>query len=159
VSDKESIGLGIEVDGIRETLKALRKLDKDAQKEGREKALEIANILADRIRERLNSDPDPRYRALAVSVKAGRDRVPVVRVGGRASPKVSGGGGPRELVIGMEFGANQNGPNAWRFPPRTPKLGRGNQGYYIYPALKANQDEIIRLWFDAMDKLLNDWAD
>jgi hypothetical protein len=159
VSAKDTIPIGLEVEGVKETLKALRKLDKEAQKEGRDKALEIANILASRIRDRLNSSPDPRYRALAVSVKAGRDRVPVIRVGGRANPKVSGGGGPRELVIGMEFGADQTGPNAWRFPPRTPKLGRGNKGYYIYPALKANQDEIIGLWFDAMDKLLNDWAD
>jgi len=91
-------------------------------------------------------------------VKAGRDRVPVVTIGTRATPRVSGGGGPRELVIGMEFGADENGPNAWRFPPRTPKLGRGNAGYWIYPTARANQSEIINMWFKAMDDIIEEWS-
>ena len=159
MSAKEGIAIGLGVEGVNETLKALRKLSKDANKDARDKAQEIAELLAARIRRRLQSNPDTRYQNLAVSVKAGRDRVPVIRVGGRASPKVSGGGGPRELVIGLEFGADQTGPNGWRFPPRTPKRGRGNQGYYIFPTLIANQDEIIRLWFDAMDKLIDEWSE
>ena len=159
MSAKEGIAIGLGVEGVAETLKALNKLDKDSRKEVKDKAQEIAELLASRIRARLQSNPDTRYQNLAVSVKAGRDRVPVIKVGGRATPKVSGGGGPRELVIGLEFGADQTGPNAWRFPPRTPKRGRGNEGYYIFPTLVANQDEIIRLWFDAMDKLIDEWSE
>ena len=159
MSAKEGIAIGLEVEGVAETLKALNKLDKDSRKEVKDKAQEIANLLADRIRRRLQTVPDRRYHNLAVSVRAGRDRVPVITVGRLANPKVSGGGGPRELVIGLEFGADQTGPNAWRFPPRTPKRGRGNEGYYIFPTLQANQDDIIRIWFDAMDKLIDDWTE
>lgn len=150
------VGVAVEIDGIAETLKAFNKLDKDAKKAARVEVQKIAEMLAARIRAAAPSDP--RYQNLAVSVKAGRDRVPVIRVGGRAGPKVSGGGGPRELVIGMEFGANQAGPNGYRFPPRTARHGRGNAGYWIFPTARKNQTEILTIWFDAMDKMLADWS-
>jgi len=157
VAERESIGVSVRFDGINETLKAFKKLDKEASKAAKEEAMKIAQVLADRIRAR--APTDKRYQNLVVSVKAGRDRVPVIRIGGRQTPRVSGGGGPAQLVIGMEFGADQNGPNGWRFPPRTPKLGRGNAGYWIYPTARANQSEIIKMWFDAMDKIINDWSE
>jgi hypothetical protein len=157
MAEKERIGVSIKFDGINETLKAFKQLDKGASEAAKVEAGKIAEFLAARIRAKAPSDP--RYQNLAVSVKAGRDRVPVIRVGGRAGPKVSGGGGPRELVIGMEFGADQAGPNAWRFPPRTPRLGRGNAGYWIYPTARANQSQVIKMWFDAMDKIIAEWSE
>jgi hypothetical protein len=157
MAEKKSIGVSIKFDGINETLKAFKQLDKGASEAAKVEAGKIAEFLAARIRAKAPSDP--RYQNLAVSVKAGRDRVPVIRVGGRAGPKVSGGGGPRELVIGMEFGADQAGPNAWRFPPRTPRLGRGNAGYWIYPTARANQSQVIKMWFDAMDKIIAEWSE
>jgi hypothetical protein len=157
VAERESIGVSVRVDGINETLKAFKKLDKDASKAAKEEAMKIAEVLAARIRAKAPSDK--RYQNLSVSVKPGRDRVPVIRIGGRQTPRVSGGGGPAQLVIGMEFGADQSGPNGWRFPPRTPKLGRGNAGYWIYPTARANQSEIIKMWFDAMDSIINEWSE
>lgn len=157
MADKESIGAAFQVEGMRDTIRAFNKLDKDAKTAARIEVQKIAELLAARLR--AYPSRDPRYNNLAVTVKAGRDRVPVIRVGGRAGPKVSGGGGPRELIIGMEFGADQSGPNGWRFPPRTPRQGRGNEGYWIFPTVKANQDEIIRLWFDAMDRIMKEWSE
>jgi hypothetical protein len=157
MAEKESIGVAIKFEGINETLRAFRTLDKEASKAAKDEATKIAEFLAARIRAKAPSDK--RYQNLAVSVKAGRDRVPVIRIGGLANPKVSGGGGPRELVIGMEFGADQSGPNGWRFPPRTPRLGRGNAGYWIYPTARANQSEVIKMWFDAMDKIIAEWSE
>jgi len=156
-ADKEAVRVSVKFEGVTETLAAFKKLDKDASKAAKEEATKIAQILADRIRARAPSDK--RYQNLAVSVKAGRDRVPVIYIGQRQTPRVSGGAGPAQLVIGMEFGADQRGPNGWRFPPRTPRLGRGNAGYWIYPTVRANQSEIIKMWFDAMDKIINDWSD
>ena len=156
-ADRETFKAGFEIEGLQETVRAFKKLDKDANKVVREETMKIAEMLAERIRARAPSDK--RYQNLVVSVKAGRDRVPVIRIGGRQTPRVSGGGGPAQLVIGMEFGADQNGPNGWRFPPRTPRHGRGNQGYWIFPTARVNQTEIIKMWFDAMDKLLDEWAD
>jgi hypothetical protein len=157
MADKERVAIGFEIEGMRDTIRAFNKLDKDGKNAARDEVKKIAELLAARIRAKAPSDK--RYQNLAVSVRAGRDRVPVIYIGGRATPKVSGGGGPRELIIGMEFGADQTGPNAWRFPPRTPKLGRGNAGYWIYPTVKASQDEIIRLWFDAMDRIIEEWSE
>ncbi len=157
MAEKESIGVAIRFEGINETLRAFRTLDKEASKAAKVEATKIAEFLAARIRAK--APTDKRYQNLAVSVKAGRDRVPVIRIGGLANPKVSGGGGPRELIIGMEFGADQNGPNAWRFPPRTPRLGRGNAGYWIYPTARAHLSEVIKMWFDAMDKIIAEWSE
>lgn len=156
MAEKERIGVSIKFEGINETLRAFKQLDKGASEAAKVEATKIAEFLAARIRAKAPSDP--RYQNLAVSVKAGRDRVPVIRIGGRAGPKVSGGGGPRELVIGMEFGADQAGPNGWRFPPRTPRLGRGNAGYWIYPTAKRNQPEIVKLWKDSLDTSIQKWG-
>jgi hypothetical protein len=153
----ETISEGLQVEGLKETLRAFRTLDKEASVEARDKAQEIANKMAGYIR--AAAPGDIRNQNLASSVRAGRDRVPVVRVGGLATPRVSGGGGPRELVIGMEFGAYPRGPNGWRFPPRTPKLGKGNAGYWIYPTARARQTEIARLWQESMKQIIDKWSD
>jgi len=157
VAEKERISVGVQAEGVQETLRAFRKLDKDAQKAAKEKVKEVSEVLARRIR---SSSPgaDPRYTALVASVKSGKDRVPVIRIGGRATPRVSGGGGPRELVIGMEFGADQAGPNAWRFPPRTPKRGKGNAGYWIFPTATREQSSIVKLWQDSLASSLEEWS-
>jgi hypothetical protein len=156
VAEKERISASVQVEGVQETLRAYRRLDKDAQKKAKDKVKQVSEVLAKRIRS--SAPADPRYAALQQSVKAGRDRVPVIRVGGRATPKVSGGGGPRELVIGMEFGADQNGPNSWRFPPRTPRRGRGNAGYWIFPTATREQNNIVKLWQDSLDPVLKEWG-
>ena len=154
---KETVSQGLQVEGLKETLRAFRTLDKEASKEARTKSQQIADKLAGYIR--AAAPPGIRYQNLAASVRSGRDRVPVVRIGGLANPRVSGGGGPRELVIGMEFGADVNGPNSWRFPPRTPRLGRGNAGYWIYPTARSRQGEIARLWQESMNQIIAKWSD
>jgi hypothetical protein len=153
----ERVGLTVRIEGLDATLKAFNRLDKDAKNAARDEAKKIAELLAGRIRSA--APPGKRYQNIATTVRASRDRVPVVYVGGRANPRVSGGGGPRELIIGMEFGADQNGPNAWRFPPRTPKQGRGNAGYWIYPTLRANQAEVVSLWAAAIDRVAKGWSE
>ena len=156
-AQRETVSQGLEIEGLKETLRAFRTLDKEASKEARDKAQEIAGKMAGYIRSA--APADIRNQNLASSVRAGRDRVPVVKVGGLANPKVSGGGGPRELVIGMEFGADPRGPNAWRFPPRTPRLGRGNVGYWIYPTARSRQREIGNLWQESMKQIIDKWSD
>ncbi len=155
--ERETIKAGLRVEGLRETQRAFRNLDKQASAEARTKSQEIANKMAGYIRKAVPGG-DRRYAVIAESVKSGRDRVPVVRIGGRVNPRVSGGGGPGNLIIGMEFGADQAGPNAWRFPARTPRKGRGNEGYWIFPEAKRRQREIIKLWFDAMNPIIRRWS-
>jgi hypothetical protein len=70
-----------------------------------------------------------------------------------AGQKYSGGGTTQQLWPGMEFGSNR-----WKqFPRRTPRLGRGNQGYFIYPTLTENQRELIAKWEESFDRILKEW--
>lgn len=72
---------------------------------------------------------------------------------GFASQKFSGGGTTRGLWGGMEFGSNR----FKQFPNRTPALGRGNKGYFIFPTLKAAQPHIISEWQEAFSKIIKEF--
>jgi hypothetical protein len=72
---------------------------------------------------------------------------------GFASQRFSGGGTTRDLWGGMEFGSNR----FKQFPNRTPSLGRGNKGYFIFPTLKAAQPYIIREWQEAFSKIIKEF--
>ena len=148
----------IEIEGAGETLRALNQLDKDANNAARDSAVKIAEVMAGYIRTAGQIRPDKRDRNLASTVRVNRDRLPSVSIGGRANPKVSGGGTPGNLIFGMEFGAYKPA-NAWRFPPRTRPLNRGNAGYWIYPTARRIQPEIVGLWYAAMDTILRKAGD
>jgi hypothetical protein len=72
---------------------------------------------------------------------------------GFASQKFSGGATTQTLWPGMEFGSNK----FKQFPNRTPKQGRGSQGYFIYPTLRQIQPELVRQWEEAFDRILKEW--
>lgn len=72
---------------------------------------------------------------------------------GFASQRLSGGGSTRDIWAGYEFGSNRYP----QFPRRTPSRGRGNSGYFIYPALRKIQPELIRQWEEALSKIMKEW--
>jgi hypothetical protein len=72
---------------------------------------------------------------------------------GFASQRFSGGATTRDLWAGYEFGSNRYR----QFPRRTPSKGRGNAGYFIYPALRKIQPELIKKWQEAFSKILKEW--
>ena len=72
---------------------------------------------------------------------------------GYAGQKYSGGGTTQQLWPGMEFGSNR----LKQFPRRTPRVGRGNKGYFIYPTLTENQRELIAKWEESFDRILREW--
>jgi hypothetical protein len=147
---------GAAIFGVNETLRALSKLGKDARAATKDKVQKIANYAAQQTR--MAAPRDPRYAALGQNAKAIRDRVPVVEYGGAKKAGVSGGATLTQLVYGMEFGAYQEGRNGWRFPPRTPRQGRGNQGYWIFPTASRIQPDIAKLWLDALDEIAEEWG-
>jgi hypothetical protein len=73
---------------------------------------------------------------------------------GFASQRFSGGGTTKGLWGGMEFGSNR----FKQFPNRTPTIGRGNAGYFIFPTLKAAQPHIIQEWQQAFSKIIKEFA-
>jgi hypothetical protein len=72
---------------------------------------------------------------------------------GFASQRFSGGGTTKDLWAGYEFGSNRYR----QFPRRTPTKGRGNSGYFIYPALRKIQPELVKKWEEAFSKILKEW--
>lgn len=72
---------------------------------------------------------------------------------GFASQRFSGGGSTKDLWAGYEFGSNRYR----QFPRRTPTKGRGNSGYFIYPALRKIQPELVKKWEEAFSKILKEW--
>lgn len=103
--------------------------------------------------------------------------LPAIRAGGTKRLSLSNGRGGKhevwagEVFAGAEFGSNQNKYSGRRsrrtgqivrrnktgsqkqFPPRTARLGRGNEGYFFYPAIRAklNQSTILKEYFKMMD--------
>ncbi len=72
---------------------------------------------------------------------------------GFASQRFSGGASTKDLWAGYEFGANRYP----QFPRRTPRKGRGNAGYFIYPALRKIQPQLVKKWEEAFSKILKEW--
>ena len=72
---------------------------------------------------------------------------------GFASQRFSGGGTTKDLWAGYEFGSNRYR----QFPRRTPRKGRGNSGYFIYPALRKIQPELVRKWEEGFVYITKEW--
>jgi hypothetical protein len=151
----------------RGLLKALNVMDKEAQYQLKEEVTSISAWTARGIQQAGFAHPVyPKQAAIvAQTVRAARDRVPTVYVGG-GKGRVSGGANAGQLLFGNEFGGDRNAfgnanafPNGgFRFPPRTSREGRGNTGYWIFPTLKVMQPEIKKKWFAAVNKVMDNWA-
>ncbi len=158
----------------RGLLKALSKMDKDSQKALKDEVASISAWTATGIRQAAGNAPFAKQASMvAATVKPARDRVPTVRIGGAKKMPVSrkrteGNPAPSagQLLFGSEFGGERNAkdsasafPNGgYRFPARSPREGRGNAGYWIFPSLKIMQPEIKRRWFAACNKVMDNWA-
>jgi hypothetical protein len=151
----------------RGLLKALNVMDKEAQVDLKDEVYSISAWTAQGIQRAGFAHPyyPAQARIVAETVRAARDRVPTVYVGG-GKGRVSGGANAGQLLFGNEFGGDRNAfgnanafPNGgFRFPPRTSREGRGNTGYWIFPTLKVMQPEIKKKWFAAVNKVMDNWA-
>lgn len=66
---------------------------------------------------------------------------------GFASQKFSGGATTQMLWGGLEFGSNKK----TQFPPRT------RLGYFIYPALRRIQPNLVKQWEESFSKILKEY--
>ena len=141
---------------IREVVKAFKAMDDVAIDE----AKRVSGALADYALGKIKEAAGTRTVATKVATRiANNGKVSKTsKIGeislGFASQRFSGGGTTKSLWGGMEFGSNRFP----QFPNRTPTLGRGNKGYFIFPTLKAAQPHIISEWQEAFSKIIKEFA-
>lgn len=165
MADKQTIRVKMDMNQeLRDMLNDLKKMDNESQNQLKDEVSAISKWTAQGIIQKSYNAPMPAQAAIvAQTVKANRDRVPNVTIGGARGRKASGGASAGELLVGNEFGAyptSKNGafPNGGRrFPYRSEREGRGNAGYWIFPALREMQPEISKRWWNAADKIFRHW--
>lgn len=94
----------------------------------------------------------------APAVKAGGKRQVISTRKGKR-PVLAG-----EIIIGAEFGGYKKNTrprggrtpwtgSAWQFRPRTPKRGRGNEGNFLYPAIRKHYKAIVEKYHQQVGDL------
>jgi hypothetical protein len=164
---RQTIKITPDIRELRGLLKALNAMYYDSQHALKDEVQSISAWTATNIQQAaFGFSPMPKQAAIvAATVRANRDRLPTVTIGG-SKGRVSGGANAGQLLFGNEFGGNRNAYGSvsafknggYKFPPRTSRSGRGNTGYCIFPTLKAMQPEITHKWKTAVEKVLSDWS-
>lgn len=140
---------------LRGITKAFKAMDQEAVDQARIASAEIAEMLKDKIitKAQTRKIAGASARRIAEGARVAKSSKIGELSFGFAAQKYSGGGTTQQLWPGMEFGSNR-----WKqFPRRTSRLGRGNQGYFIYPTLTENQVELIRKWEESFNRILKEW--
>jgi len=147
--------------------KAFKTMPKEAQDLLRVETKKLVGTLADEMKQRAASAPNPvQAMLLARSIKANKDRVPSITVGGgRKIPvqrkKTAGSPQPTQsdFLFGAEFGVQDGGPGTFKqggrkFAHYSGRMGKGSRGYFIFPTLRRNQERIRRTYLETVYKLL-----
>jgi hypothetical protein len=140
---------------LRGITKAFKAMDAEALDQAKRASAEIAKMLKDKIiaKAQTRKIAGASARRIAEGARVAKSSKIGELSFGFASQKYSGGATTQQLWPGMEFGSNR----FKQFPRRTPRLGRGNQGYFIYPTLTENQIELISKWEESFDRILKEW--
>lgn len=162
MASKTTVTLTLHIDGIRETLAAFKQLPKEASDELRNRTKELSEALAGAARTAAEGQ-GRKGKLLAQTVKARRDRVPVVvaggtkRLGKKRTPAFA-------LLFTSEFGSNRR--TGWYGRPRYRRGGhqqfkphRGQQGYWFFPTVEREEPEIARAWQQAADAIVNRFSE
>jgi hypothetical protein len=162
---------------IQAILRAFSRMDKQAGKDLRALSGVISRDIADEFRNSARGSRwYPRQASfVAQSARATRDRVPSVTLGGSKQYTTSDG---RRVAAGSilflsEFGSPpikqqqrfrnkaQQAAGARggiQGPPRSPREGRGNRGWWLFPRLKRIQPDILRRWIEGAQKVADEWG-
>lgn len=126
-------------------LDKLNKLGPDANRAIKAAAESLSHVLAASARAAALADSAPQSPNLAATVKAARDRVPVVTAGG--SRKLGRRRKPAyKTLFGAEFGSN----NYAQF--QRPHAGRN--GYWFFPTVERESAAISKAWLGAADDVV-----
>lgn len=173
-TDRQTIRVTADTRDLKGLFRAISAMDKEAQKGIKDDVMAISRWVAMDIRSAASGALYPRQaQQVAETVRATRDRLPTVTIGGSkrapvtrrttaSSPAPTVG----ELLFGNEFGSERNTkgsfgnfPNGgYRFPDRSPREGRGNAGYWIFPTVKRLQPRITSEWIAIIKGIERLWS-
>lgn len=162
MAKKQALTITLYATGVRETLAAFRDLPKDASAELRKASLRLADSLAVAARAAGQAEGG-QAAAVARTVKARKDRVPVVQAGGttrvgrRRAPAFA-------LLFGSEFGMDRR--SGWYARPRYRRSSglqygephQGRDGRWFFPTVEAEQGRIMREWQAAADRIIRSFG-
>jgi hypothetical protein len=158
----KTLTVKVKITGLRETLAKFRDLPKDASDKLRDESQRLAQFLALKAQSRGFSQGG--QAALAAStIKAVRDRVPAIQMGG--TKRVGRKGVPVwQIMFGAEFGMNRR--SGWyanrKFngdPGRQYRPHLGQKGYFFFPTVEDNATDISAAWNKAADQIVNDFSE
>lgn len=158
---------------VRGITRAFSRLDRKASQDLRQLSRDLA---ADYVVELRNAARGSRWYSdqavrVAESIRVASDRVPTVNIGG--SRRFTNSEAQRvpygALVMGSEFGSvverqrsrfkrPEQSRGGLQFPPRSPRQGRGNRGWWLFPRLKRLQPDILRAWLEGARKVADEWG-
>lgn len=130
-------------------LKAFKAMDEQAAKQAKETGSRLAQYAANEIKKEAGTRrrAGASSRRVAEGVRVSKSSKIGELSYGFASQKFSGGANSQMLWGGLEFGSNRK----MQFPPRT-KLG-----YFIYPALRRIQPNLVKEWEESFSKILKEY--
>ena len=156
MSDEFAADCGAAAKGLRRLPKELRRALSAEVKDA------VAEPLANRIRAAASG---PYARVLGPGTKARAGADPTIVIGGM-SPKLSGGGGPRAVVYGTEWGGGKrlSPVVAYQRGGRRPGRVRGYRRYstnqfrtahpFVFPTVNANMDKALEAWAGIVDDVV-----
>ena len=141
----------------RALLRTFGKMDDIAKNDMKDIAKQLAERGAAYAKGAASTAPYNKRQALAVadSIRISKsDKAPSFSIGGRqrvSSSAFSAG----YVIMGNEFGSNR----LKQFPKRSPRQGRGNRGWWLYPAMSRFQPTIAKEWLSGYKKIRDAWID
>lgn len=136
-------------------LRTFGKMDDIAKNDMKKIASDLAERGANYARGAASRSPYNPKQAVAVaeSIKISKsDKAPSFSIGGNrkvGSSAFSAG----YVIMGNEFGSKQYK----QFPKRSPSEGRGNRGWWLYPALSRFQPTIASEWLKGYERIRDAW--
>lgn len=153
---------------LKSLLRSFKKMDEIAKVDLKQVANDLATEAASAVGSALSATA--RGEKIANSIVVSKsDRAPSFKIGG-VKVKFKNGEPVGAAIMGHEFGAYQNRTRQRKgksktyvgyrqFDPRSPREGRGNAGYYIFPTLKAFQPTIYKRYIEQVDRIIKEWKE
>lgn len=154
---RDRISITVDDADLRALLRSFSQMDDIAKVDMKKIAQEIAQDAAIKVQQMAARTNQGSVVANSIKINKG-DKAPNFTIGGPGNASVRGGAKYGQLLFGAEFGGPTKFANGGRrFPPRSPSEGRGNRGYFIFPTLKAMQNEITQRWLQGYEMIRKEW--